>query len=459
MISPKNSLFRVGLALITALFFHHLPAQNITLVSSDIDIASNGFLDDDGCPGAPPPGVCNFLNATLVGGVYGNQFANDCGYRRVEKTPQQCNTTLNVNHYYALNGSGTTDVTINWMNTHHTRHDIELGVGYFATTTSNSALVATMDITGVSPGTKVKVFFSYEASAAALGGAEMGEPDSAQVVPVLTINNKDLLKQAGYNFNLSAGAGPGALRNGSSGGFFYAIAGQPFTVGVSANQYTAITDPGEPHAIIQQGLLWKDFATSLFGGKLQLSIINPISPVTSASLEWSYFSLDIGSASEFSDPVANGTEYFDPGDAYKFLVPSPIPLGGIDGPIDDGSFLGIDMKPTAPDVPVPHFTGAPVASGLPLAAVAFDYFDLDGLDRLDFDIIVDGTIHSATATDCLRPNRHVFVSLDDALPANYLSNIQPFSDPFGAPNNSMSYGLNKEYGSLADRDEIIQRDY
>lgn len=448
--------------LLIALFFHHLPAQNITLDSSSIHINSMGFVDDGACPGFDNDMVL-LAGTPLIAGHLGNQFAEYRGFNIKDATWDAllghwvCYTVGNAKSYYALNGSGSQSVTFDWRSADNLFHDIELGVPYVGWTNSNSTLSATFNITGVPPGTRVKVFYSYDAYAGAFGAPESGEPDSASVIGGLMIDGKDLLQQAGYNFDFNTAGGPVAAfaQRGSSSGFFLATAGQPFQVDITGDHHNHIVDPGIPHFVIQQGMFWKDRGGTEFGGQLRLSVNQPIPPVQNPTLsEWSYFSLDIGSASEFSDPVANGTEYFDPGDAYKFHFPHPMPVGGLDGPIDDAALLGTDMMPSAPDPIVPHPTAAPVASGLSLSDVVGDYFDLDGLDRLDFVVNLDLGIIPVTADDCLPVIRHLFVSLDDDQPDNYLSN----SVPFGAPNNSLSLS-GAEYGSVAGRDEILQRDY
>ena len=198
----KTLLIRGAFLLLTTLCFHYLPAQNITLTGSAVNINSLGLVDDNACPGFDDDWIV-VPGTPLIGGHLGNQFAEYRGFniRDAAWDPLVghwiCFTVGNAKSYYALNGSGGQSVTFDWRSADNVFHDIELGVPYIGTTNSNTSLSATFDITGVAPGTKVKVFYSYDAYAGAFGPPEMGEPDSAFVVTGLMVNNKDILQQEG----------------------------------------------------------------------------------------------------------------------------------------------------------------------------------------------------------------------------------------------------------------------
>ena len=96
------------------------------------------------------------------------------------------------------------------------------------------------------------------------------------------------------------------------------------------------------------------------------------------------FSLDIGSDIELSDPQLDGDEAADPGDVYWWQS-APIVPPGRDGFKDDSRIFGFDPWPDAPDPTIPPMTAVPVGQGT--IDQYFDYFDLDGHDQLDVDIV------------------------------------------------------------------------
>jgi PKD repeat protein len=93
------------------------------------------------------------------------------------------------------------------------------------------------------------------------------------------------------------------------------------------------------------------------------------------------FSLDIGSDTELSDPIMDGDEVFDPGDAYLFNG-AFMALPGIDGYFDDVQAFGTDPMPNGGMAG----TGAPCLSGIPIDQIKLDYFDMDGLDLAECDL-------------------------------------------------------------------------
>nr|NQU89091.1 C10 family peptidase [Bacteroidota bacterium] len=93
------------------------------------------------------------------------------------------------------------------------------------------------------------------------------------------------------------------------------------------------------------------------------------------------FSLDIGSDTELSDPLMDGDEVFDPGDAYLYQG-TKIPFPGTDGYFDDFQAFGYDPSPDGGI----QGTGAPCLRGGPVGWISTYIFDMDGLDIAECDL-------------------------------------------------------------------------
>jgi serine protease len=145
------------------------------------------------------------------------------------------------------------------------------------------------------------------------------------------------------------------------------------------------------------------------------------------------FSLDIGSDHELSDPVMDGDEAFDPGDVYA-RPSGPVFPPGRDGFKDDFDIFGCDP---APDPPV-----AIPGSGVPLPGAPITdydvYFDLDGHDQLDVDLVGGGLLDPVLPlgqpinqfpTGCVHLPEHLLVSFDDDLPEGWPVGLVPTTSP------------------------------
>ncbi len=166
------------------------------------------------------------------------------------------------------------------------------------------------------------------------------------------------------------------------------------------------------------------------------------------SLEWS---LDIGSDVELSDPAMNGNEAVDPGDAYLWHGPGlPLP-GGADGIRDDFfAFGGVDPLPDAPDPGL--LTAAPTCSGFPITQIFYQYFDMDGHDNLDLDIVqflpADQGLPPVAQfpSNCIWEAKHLIISFDD-------DRALPYPDCDIPVTSASPMGFT--YGTTAAQDEII----
>ncbi len=175
-----------------------------------------------------------------------------------------------------------------------------------------------------------------------------------------------------------------------------------------------------------------------------------------------HFSLDIGSDTELSDPTLDGNEVFDPGDAYTWLGPPLFPPGA-NGIRDDGFIFGFDPMPT-PGVPG---SSAPACIAIPDPTTLPPYFDLDGLDSLDFSLTSFTGAGTLTGTgsgggplsapllrfpsSCIQPAENLVISFDDDTALHYASGA---GAGCSVPSTSLS-PVTDTYGTAAGQDEVI----
>lgn len=165
-----------------------------------------------------------------------------------------------------------------------------------------------------------------------------------------------------------------------------------------------------------------------------------------------YFSIDIGSDTEISDPQGDGDEVFDPGDLYLWGAGPATPA---DGFINDAFFFGFDPTPTA----VPP-TKAPVCFSPPFdpTEASLSTFDLDGVDSLDVDlrqfIPAGATLQDPIPqfpSNCIYDPRELTISFDDDRAAHYVGLPGLCEVPVTSP----SPFLGLIYGMTAPKDELL----
>jgi len=163
------------------------------------------------------------------------------------------------------------------------------------------------------------------------------------------------------------------------------------------------------------------------------------------------FSLDIGSDTELSDPFMDGDEGFDPGDVYWWQGP-PVNPPGRDGFKDDMFIFGFDPFPDPPDPG--YVTRVPVGEGH--YEMYYEYFDLDGHDQLDIDILEHQWIPQTHPLEipipffdspCIHKAEFLMISFDDDMGPGWPAFDVPVTRPSPAGVSS--------YGSTPGRDEVV----
>lgn len=311
-------------------------------------------------------------------------------------------------------------------------------------------MTATMDIVSGPPGFPVIINYSWDHFGGFGGPSEAVDEDSGSSRGTMTLSGRGELLQGQFNFGHPSGANGWNKRINQSDTLRRHIGGQ-VQVAVALNIDTRVFPPHPtPPMAARQDL---DRSSASQWGKITLSLGTPIiqTPPDSLYAAWLEYSVDIGSDAELSDPTTDGNEVYDPGDAYPWQV--ILPPGGTPGFFDDANaFGGIDPWPTTPDFGIPPATRAPVGSGIAPGAVRDLFFDLDGLDYLNFDLQQfafgpgDPSI-GQFLTPCIFAGEYLFVSYDDDAADHYTNSFSVAVDGFSPWNFDT-------YGTAARRDEI-----
>ncbi|MBU1638021.1 hypothetical protein KKC97_10190 [bacterium] len=303
-----------------------------------------------------------------------------------------------------------------------------------------------LDITNGPNGFPVIVNYSWD-HFAGIGGAhdDPSMEDFCTTQAQLTVDSDGEVLQNRFDFDSPPIGVWGFNRKQNQSGSFNRFIGDQLVISGSfmLDVNTISPDPGGQTLDDQSGSQW---------GQIRLSLGTPIVPVPPDSLyaSWLEFSLDIGSDAEMSDPTPEGNEVFDPGDSYAWNV--PLPIGGLDGIENDEDMFGLDPFPVAPDGPPPA-TGAPVGSGLNIADVAPFWFDLDGIDHLDFDLLSFGYGPGDPPigyfiSPCIFSANNLYISYDD-------DEAPLYTFATTAPVTGSSELVHSIYGTTARQDEVI----
>lgn len=180
--------------------------------------------------------------------------------------------------------------------------------------------------------------------------------------------------------------------------------------------------------------------------------------LTVLTLVWSqtsqgevYFSLDIGSDTEVSDPLIDAGEEADPGDIYVSSQVAGSLVGAAPALDDAALFGGIDPPPVQ-NAPA---TAAPIG----VAGLLNQFFDIDGYDAVsarlsNFDLSPNSPLESpllraTTPIDCVYVADQIALSYSDDSVANWGAPVAP-RIPVEGP-SPMGF----LYGTTTGQDEVI----
>lgn len=448
MENTRFLLKKLVFILLLQMFAPLVYSQSFNLISHNAIIYDSTFARNNWA--APNPivdiQVCDSsIGSPLVLGGLGSQYGITCGRQAYVHNLPEIRTRGTARTTFTLNGADSTEMEIFWDNFVTSYNFSVPNSPYHAAAKGVSSLAVELDIQGVANGTPITIYYTYEGYSGHGANPENGTEDTASVRNSLTINGTEVFLDDGHQMNFSAPPPNSEFIRALDGGQFIVNAGTIFTIDIATSVFCDIDPVGRRFVNFE-----KDRSTADAYGKLKLSL-NPISTPPSHTInqsnnEIALFSLDIGSASEISDPNPNGTEYFDPGDAYEFNG-ATMGFGGADGSIDDITYLGgTDLFPNPPDANNPPVTGAPLFSGV-LDPIAFA--DMDGLDMLDTNDPINFSSLQAQH-NCVYPLEYIFLSFDDDTIGNYSNSM--VSVP--AASNSSNSGL--MYGTSQNKDEIVE---
>ncbi len=347
-----------------------------------------------------------------------------------------------------IEGLGTADVTIKWHQYAWTYHNCDRD--YIAR--SASSILTTLNLTpsNLPNGTQTNIYFSWSARSGNFFAPEAGIEDNGSITNTeLLMDGTDVM---GGFFDLPGVVGFNVLNN--QAGVRPGVYGQAFTVAIGGRAESSIAPPPEGFTFpIDRG-------RAFFSGELKLSLLNPPPPPTPVTPPpRAEFSVDLGGDTELSDPNLSGRGVFDPGDSYPWFGPL-LPPGGANGVKNDASlFVGLDPAPAPPALPG---SGPPYCSGLPLAPLVPQYFNMDGFDTVDYSLI--GLIPAGAPlanpiarfmSPCTFGAEHLVISFDDDEAGAYVG-MPPLICTL--PVFTFSPLAQQLYGTAQQQDEVLALD-
>lgn len=233
-------------------------------------------------------------------------------------------------------------------------------------------------IKGISSSTQVPVHYLWTQLSSCGSRSENNEEDTARVAHRIQLANVTLDDRISLA-TMSKFIQVGAL---DQTGIITASGGDVIKLKVLSESFAFVDDnPDPPFGV--PAYYHRDLAFAESYGYLILSIGNPIViPSLNNPQQIQTFSLDIGSDAEFSEQVTPANAWFDPGDMYEFNSPAPPPAqNGIFH--DAACFYNVDPAPNINDTS----SRAPLCFNLDQDSLAPLYFDLDGFDALDINLL------------------------------------------------------------------------
>lgn len=437
---------------IIALFGDSIASAQVrwTVTNATVNLAGDANADDWNVAGVD---TVNCAETALVGGWQGYSYGIDC-YRRARQASVDPRSfcQAEIMGKVTVDGDGAWEIAIEWNNIVTCRSGAPNG--YAADALMQLDTTVDMEITDGPAGEPVIVYFNWEGIGAAYTRHEAVMEDPVNAVNgVISINGVDQL-MGRFDFQDPPGLSGFSSKKNQTGTMMARV-GDTITISVNSDLDAQINVP--PAGILQG----KDNAWGQFRGRIRLTVGFPPSdpppptpPGGLASLAntntYIEFSLDIGSDTELSDPLMDGDEVFDPGDAYEWQGLPVLP--GDNGIKDDADiFMSFDPWPDPADLA----SGAPVClENLP-SDVQIGWFDLDGHDNLDVSLApflgpALGPIEFFDSA-CIFPARFLIISYDDDEAEHYVGAAGNCEIPVWTTSPMVA----ATYGTTALKDEII----
>ncbi len=425
----------------------NLSAQSLEVVI--FDVSGDGEIRTaHNC--TPAPQNCNTQSHNIIpwtqdGTLWGETYDYIAGRSYSNHCTSDCGTTrANNSSHLHIKGDESNLIEMDFQQWSHVYTLVETD-SYRASAVNAFSFdtgIKIMPGTDQSEGDPVVVNYQIEVSSSGWTDHENINEDSISISSTLLFNSQDITEN-NFIFNSPGVNGRDGKHIIKSGNMLMNF-GDTIDVFFESQDTAVIKNPGFIYSGSQ-----KDYATCYAKGTLIIGF-EPIPAPPDPEDPHMYFSLDIGSDSEMSDPNQDGDEFFDPGDAYPFFgTQMTTPTNGI---MDDADFFASDPIPD-PAIPA---TVVPCGDGEDMY-IPGDFFNINGMALMEsslqdmpygpglspIDQFSDGLVQTAD---------HLLVSYSDNYAENWSYN---FSGYYGVPVNSGSTFNNNIYGSTSSADEVF----
>ncbi len=342
-----RSYFRIAfLCSAFFLFSNTAITQSITVTSTDvIDLDMYALADDHAIPPFEEA-ECAVLNPAFGSNVPDWPMAFLCNIAAKQSDFCEYYTTADAQAFCGISGSGSSTVLVRVVNFASTHHNTAKPIGYDAYAWTDAWYDIDFEVSGLPIGTPVTVHYRYDVWAFGGSPPEAAELDYFIMNGSLFMNGTDLFAQDGFNmgFNNVGANIKNAFNNASGSGSFSTTVGDSHNLYLGSSSDISIEGPGKDFKVGDCGAFgfqtnWKDAGTVDYSAFVWISVDPVPSPVQASIPEEMFFSVDVGSDKEMSSPFPDGSQVFDPGDAYLFSN-SPLPPGGASGAINDADYMG-----------------------------------------------------------------------------------------------------------------------
>ncbi len=374
------------------------------LLNSNVGSYSNSIVRSPVGNCLPPENVLD--NGTQLHSIPAQSWLWGGAYTFISRGLPNCKISSQGTGNMLVDGNGSATVKVQWWchsNTQYDCYDPDCPT-WFATDTSLVNSTILLRITGVPDGTPVQVSYYWKHYSSIANEPEAGNEDYAEIQNA----SVNLFNQAGFgnSMNLSGSAKFAQKRTGDSVQTVNMVAGDSLEIKVAAKTLAHIEPPAKFPNDPKE-----DDASADFYGFVVIEVSTSGSVVSlydSCDADLLLYSVDIGSDKEFSDPMPEGDENLDPGDLYVKGGTSPAPY------FDDSLLFNMDPNPSP---------GNPAGTCFPGPMQAWQQvlnFDLDGADRIDYDLYSNLANYglgkpsiAAYHSDCIFSPQYMLFSADE----------------------------------------------
>ncbi|MEX0811491.1 MAG: T9SS type A sorting domain-containing protein [Chitinophagales bacterium] len=468
----KNSLFVICIAIFTTLSYMVSGQANLSFNNNSSQINGNTSAFVQGAapfmPCPPPRSIADSIVGSFVNANEATVFGN---FSTVTNLMFTCPTTGNGSGFVSIAGSDSNRLRIVWDNIARAQFSCDDNLcPWYANGSSNLNASLTLVAQNIPPGRSAVVAYNYSVITHLNNRPEAFNEDTAYTTGVgLNIDGNNLLPG---NFDLPPNI-QGRYRGNYIGdqiGSMLVENGDTFTINITAMAYAAINPPGRTPNYERYDIAWAeyfgtmDIAIELVDTGYVYNPNGPLPPFVgglfNCSNEALYFSVDIGSDAEWSDPNNSGNEVFDPGDIYQWRT-NTAASGMV---YNDASIFGSDPAPNATASAPLCNPALSIFDPGTVDSVAQHYFDIDGNDRIHIDLnnttFGPGQRVNYVAGSCIHPPKYMLLSFDEDYAYAFIGNansnlcVNPI-DPDAVMGSAL--GKDEVLNSIVNIDSVTNR--